>query len=520
MGNTHGSDEVLAKFAWAQRGTARPIVVVAPLLAALFALVPGCSSEATSEPAGGDTGSVPEGLRELVVGSRLQPRFLDGGDGAKVLADFYDSELDTLCTFERTIDGQLLCLPGTKPGHGLDGSDGYYADANCTQRAVEIDPCGAGPLIAVRSRVRCTYGTVTGVLEADADAEAIAGYFLTEDGSCISQGSERAFLPAKEVPLSQFAATHTENVAVGAGLGVQRLIAEDGTQLNLALLRGDALCGAADVAGQLRCVDTRQAHPNAFADASCAEPAANYAVCDYEQLPGGVVTSETPTLMFQSNESPSGCALEGRFFSVGDPVETPYFFSGNTCYEDPSLSEHERVLHIKGELPVAELPALEVISSGTGRLRALRFGAAGVPLVPSTRWFDPGANRDPRLDATTFYDTELEIECQPMLTEGGDVRCLPPFREGSAFFSDGSCTQYLIGDYGPCYSGQEFRGEVTENRCAVTEMHQRTERYTGPLFGGGEGCLVLGAASEASIPGVYRSKAIVLEDFALLQVVR
>jgi hypothetical protein len=60
----------------------------------------------------------------VVSGSRVRAMFYDGGGGALLFRGWFDSELGIPCTFARTRNGQMRCLPSGQPA--------VFFDSTCT----------------------------------------------------------------------------------------------------------------------------------------------------------------------------------------------------------------------------------------------------------------------------------------------------------------------------------------------------------------------------------------------------
>lgn len=99
---------------------------------------------------------------------------------------------------------------------------------------------------------------------------------------------------------------------------------------------------------------------------------------------------------------------------------------------------------------------LPLYENGT-RLRAVSLGAVG----SSARRF------------VTWYDTELEVECEFGRAEDGETRCIPRTRDLTNAFLDEDCTDPVIYDSrtAPCSHVPPFRREtVAENACSALRV--------------------------------------------------
>ncbi|MFO7179983.1 MAG: hypothetical protein DIU78_014890 [Pseudomonadota bacterium] len=106
-----------------------------------------------------------------------------------------------------------------------------------------------------------------------------------------------------------------------------------------------------------------------------------------------------------------------------------------------------------GSMPTSFLPLYE---NGT-RLRAVTLGAVG----SSTRRF------------LTWYDTELEAECEFLRAEDGEYRCVPHAHDLGSAFLDADCTEPVHYDprVSPCSNVPAFRREsVSVNGCSTVQV--------------------------------------------------
>ena len=65
------------------------------------------------------------GIPGVASGSRLRAMFADGGDGALAFRGWFDKELGFPCTFSRTPNGQMRCMPSSQQG-------AVFFDSTCT----------------------------------------------------------------------------------------------------------------------------------------------------------------------------------------------------------------------------------------------------------------------------------------------------------------------------------------------------------------------------------------------------
>jgi hypothetical protein len=118
----------------------------------LLAVACGCSARHTEAS---PTAVPAEPLEPLFVsGSRLRARVADAGGGARRLLDWYDTLLETTCTFRPMTDGQYRCVPaGETPRLGLFTT---FADDACTVPVGRDGSCPAtlGQYVAIREPPR------------------------------------------------------------------------------------------------------------------------------------------------------------------------------------------------------------------------------------------------------------------------------------------------------------------------------------------------------------------------------
>jgi hypothetical protein len=158
-----------------------------------------------------------------VSGSRVRATFYDGGEGAILFGGWFDSELGVGCTFVRTRDGAMRCLPAGQPAVWMDAtctmpvwraefreSLPRYVTAWLSQGAAayELGEPYAG---AVRETGNVTWGWQRSCLDIYASG-----------GSYYSMGAE--------IPSARFVAATIRSVPIGDGkLFVRTLQGDDGS---------------------------------------------------------------------------------------------------------------------------------------------------------------------------------------------------------------------------------------------------------------------------------------------------
>lgn len=180
------------------------------LLVAL--LVAGCSSEPIGpDPTsgqGGNGGSVANnsggngagtqgGTYES--GSRLKARTLAGADGSRSPAGWYDSELETECTWAKDEAGQQRCMP-------VGPLTFLYADSACTVPVVADDGCNAPAFVRTRPSGCVDEFRVFRVGRAHSNSDPL--YSLTANG-CSAVGMQSGFV-GEEIAASELVAAELE----------------------------------------------------------------------------------------------------------------------------------------------------------------------------------------------------------------------------------------------------------------------------------------------------------------------
>jgi hypothetical protein len=205
------------------------------------------------------------------------------------------------------------------------------------------------------------------------------------------------------------------------------------------------------------------------------------------------------------------------------PTDLAYFYLDSACtqvvddaYTTVQFSEHEltvpackttdfEVRALGAELPRTtpiwvQIPGdTACIQTSVGAAR--RLFALGAPLelatvtrqpVPGARMqlIDSSAGGASAHDPFVVWDSQLGIECQPMVGADGVQRCLPrdaPYAQRSGYFTDTGCTQPIFGA-GVLTCASTSISMVLDLEGATTGPHVfRAVAYQGPIYGGGPG---------------------------------
>lgn len=135
------------------------------------------ASSTSSTGSGGDGGGggqegPPAGFEE---GARLKVRAINGTDGSKQLAGFYDSQLQTNCFYVTASDGSTRCMPLTASGQML------FTNATCSQAVLVGDCFATQPYYALPVSIGsgCTAAQGFRVFEAGTPSAATTFYYGT-----------------------------------------------------------------------------------------------------------------------------------------------------------------------------------------------------------------------------------------------------------------------------------------------------------------------------------------------------
>jgi len=435
------------------------------------------------------------------AGSRLQPRFLDGGDGARMLFDFFDRTLGTPCRFARTADGTYRCLPSTPAGCVIGPEYGCGEAAFST--GFELDACG--------QRV------ATGVGQAPPGSPSPNPLNDLLILGCSGDGTGHV-ADDVAIPLESFVSARLESVGVARGLAVQRLVADDGASVTIGFARDGQPCMPTPFGDGVRCLDESLAAltdpyetPNAFVGPSCAGERAAY--CP-------VHCSAPRARLAVAPSGPGGCADSATYYLVGEDAPKVSYTNPSTLeciVVDESYDlDYGTFARLGSKISWTFLPGLDRRDiAGTGRLR-VRTEVGG------------GAALGLRLEGTSandfqFFDTELQTACTVQIGADGQPRCLPV--AAPAAFSDNQCTELVLGKAAdPCGSADDrrFLPRNDESReCgggwAPTAVLERGEPYSGPVYlVGADGTCTMSSKVDGEwfLPGAVHP----LTDFAVVSV--
>lgn len=376
----------------------------------------------------GDNISPPAPVYGVQAGARLEPRFWDAGDGARLLRAWYDRELDVECRFDLAADGRFRCLPTELPSRTL------YADAACTTALVAWPACKPQPRFAggdARATAECPRPAARPMFEIGAEHAATRVFEMAGD-TCrpvdVPKG-HRVYLRGNERPPTQFVAA-----ALDASPATSRLVpyvyrGEDGSFEATGIWDSerDAECNGSNLAPpaeEQACYPTEIAlhYDFLFSDASCTEFAAvDLADARPCHPPTAVNTSAQPY---------------GRYFrEIGaqiPPEAVHRSESPGTCSPEPLWTFDETFWREGSAIPQDAYASLITVFDGRSRILAARYVAeTGEPLSTSQR----------------FFDTTIDLPCDPVRVAHG-TRCLGAFSTNvgmlEGLHADPACTTPVV----------------------------------------------------------------------------
>lgn len=475
----------------------RSLAPAAALLALLGA--PGCGDDAESKANGGDTSTADAGTgagpantssaagaggggegggggggpiwpdgEPFGRGDRLAMRLYDGGQGARYFLTFVDTELGAACEFLPTLDDGLRCMPF--------GSQVVYSDDACSEPLLMVYDCVALPPYGATLVEDGPCDSAVETLYRGGDAVDVAEVYIRSGGECIVTDASAPVVAAEEVDLGSLVGGEVAVEPLDEDLEAQVLRAEDGAFWVDTFVYRDRLCFPSEIDGATRCAEAYPAQTSAtlFADDACDDGDIGYAFPSECAPP--------PTILLDPPTADEACGTPTRSYELGQTLDAAYTNQNETCEE--VLDDVD--LFALGE-PL-DLPVIDDVEQGTGRLRAV-FPGRDAGVIART--------------GVSFHDTELDVDCYPIITPDGTLRCVPSFNITNGFFSDDECTEPLLVHVPPtaeppgsgCVDSEPSRYYVNYDLAAIGcsytafEIWERGERYEGTRYRDeGEGC--------------------------------
>lgn len=417
--------------------------------------------------AGGTNGGDAPFLPLYENGRRLRAISLgEAGSKSRRLMAWYDTELETECTFGRAEDGEIRCLPVRQSlGAG-------FLDAECTEpiyydtlvvpctdvpayrgEEVDVDGCG-GTRIVRMQRVSADQ-----VYHEACSAEPIE----LVDGATVWRDAE-------VMPPETFVAASDRERVNSKGFGILERIGEDGSREVAAMVDGShGACWPRELEGaDWRCLPDRAYLDSDwwFADQACSD----------EPLAYGLKLSrcvEPVTMALSIDIETRGLP---SLLALGEPVNGTVYNASEEC----SAQETDELLWtlypIEGPFDATTLFELTETALGDGRVRTLHNTIDETPLtlVPANE------------GGPVFFDTESEAPCVAFRHEGGRL-CLPKnyARVYELQYADPECSEPIAG----LMSEPEVVVVVQRNHCVrdgfadeLLEVYATEEAYTGTVY--------------------------------------
>ena len=156
----------------------------------------------------------------IVSGSRVRAMFYDGGGGALLFRGWFDSELGIPCTFARTRNGTMRCLPSGQPA--------VFSDSACTM------PVWGTECPATLPRYVTTFGPAAGYALGEPYTGPVrntsAGRCLDSYVSYVGSSPFSYYATGAEIPSERFVAATISSVPIDDGNLVLRTAqGEDGS---------------------------------------------------------------------------------------------------------------------------------------------------------------------------------------------------------------------------------------------------------------------------------------------------
>jgi hypothetical protein len=368
------------------------------------------------------------------VASRLAAWQLEA-DGAPPLAlGIYDTQEQAHCRFVPDEAGQLRCLPW--PVTSLEDT-GTFADPACQQRVYRTDHLAGQALVGRPTAVALPRAScapqryAVAILAArSVDAPLYAGTPCARVASSVDGPSElgvEATLP----PDRWATGTEVDGAAISDRLTVRQIETADGARFDdhLADARWGAACALTNDEGGTACwPDTLADTPFGFEDTLCMGTPV-----------WAVDTCEVPAFIGRSSHP---------FHAVGGPWHGVVFAGPKGC--SPLLDGQGSFVELGAPLDGDAVVATTWQLAGTGRfqLRVLADAAGGPVSIADAL--------EPPSETTRFRDTVAAVDCSPVATPDGLVRCVPTNvmidASSGGLFADEACQRpaYFCLGGSPC----------------------------------------------------------------------
>src|SRR5262245_584638 len=337
-------------------------------------------------------------------GTRLRARVFDDGVGTLEFRGWYDTDLDTDCSFLPAQDGRMRCLPENDWGTALTARHIVYLDAKCSVAARSLSIGRPIPKLVVgdpRTEDLCAeFGAAVPVYEL---GEAIAPpsvYHRDDFGECtpfnVNPSYELIHALGNEVTPDRFVAAKEIHEQRDSGLAARIFAAEDGARQVFGIYdqrRGQpcerALTDLHTLEGP--CLPLRLADTDGkFADSACSVPSA---ITPALGPSGGLDPNCPPSLVADTVD-----CISTLLFQVGArALGGEYRQQGSDCVSDYLNSQSNWIYRRGAPVALEEFVWLNNERRGSGRFQVGYASTAGRLLIQNG----------------LLYDKELEAYCVP-----------------------------------------------------------------------------------------------------------
>ncbi|HYQ03313.1 MAG TPA: hypothetical protein VER96_31780 [Polyangiaceae bacterium] len=393
---------------------------------ALLQALSGCGGKSSTE--------VPRAQRDTSAifgsGTRLKAHYLDGGDGARVPVDFFDSELSTNCQFVESASGQYHCLPATRTR--------FYFDAACSEPAYVPSPCAQIPpppeLLVSANSPECD-ALASGYSLGEERPMSML-YIRTSEG-CQADQARSAWWLVRE-PLARFVQGTTSVVGAEGGLQASRVTADDGAFLNLRLVTDGEPCSQVLDRGVPRCISGISARLSSalFDNANCDSAVAVRYLDDADRCAGRQA--------FVTERKSNNCVANDSVYAALDEVTAAIYQQQQSgeclALGDDAMPSSYFFYHAGAELSIEGAPRVNTVRVGSGALGLpCQTDREGVPLLAPNS----------QVPIPQIWQLESGRKCGAIADPSGTLRCVPyglglptsPIPGELGPFSDADCTR-------------------------------------------------------------------------------
>lgn len=375
------------------------------------------SGEDTSFGDESSSGEGPPAIEEpYTTGDRLRPVVHRSETGDLRLQKWFDPELDMDCYFQETEPGTFIC----SPAHIWSVS--RFADPQCSEPATTANPCAPLPQYGRRYAGGCAPSEVW---QRGEPLETT--YRIDAEGACVGTPEPDAYR-LEPADLSTFVAATRSLQAVDGDLGRWEFEADDGSTqwVGPIVLDREDFCAPTEVGEMLVCIDSRVAWISGTRHQDAA--------CSGDDVASAGSDETCPDPRFVRSQS-------GEVKTITGTLEADAVWQGaegGSCTPLLDLSNPPNDdLYTFRDLESADAPALLRDRDGESRLRlqTLRTLEGAALTGPYYAWFD----------------SELDVECQPASDDFGEQRCGPGTNWSTDLFTDATCSTAILRDGGYVY---------------------------------------------------------------------